>query len=209
MAHVIYGGTNEYDSLIYGPKAEGTLRYIEQNMQNVSQMLSSTLTDAGRSFFSTAADLWNQFHGSEAVRLANAAMRKASSIFQVDVIRNISSIEEIQNAPQCMIRYIMAEPTVRQLYHDQRCEGYGDSYIDLYKNDMGERHYDYRRVMDGMVVDTDDGGWKHSHYIEELVTGDRDLTHGEKTDVLSAWDYVKHYVKVGEYDPTSSWNNKL
>jgi hypothetical protein len=206
MVQVVYGGTHEFDALIYGAERHpGTMQYIQNQIQNTSQ----TLTDASRSFYNRATELYDQFHGSQAMRQARAAIRRAGSVFQEDRIRPLYEIGEIQNAPQSMIRFIMAEPTVRQMYHEQRCEGYGDKYIDMHPGTIGENHYDWRRVMDGVVVDVDEGDWKASFYLDDLIDGDRHLLHEEKLDVLTTWDFVKAMMEEGKSDPTSPFDSNL
>ena len=106
---VSYGDNSEFNALCYGQKNVGTLQYLERQVENIS----NTLTDAGRSFFANSQQLWNQYNGSEALRLARAAARKVGSLFQRDEIRVLYGIGEIQTAPLSMQRYIMAEPPTR------------------------------------------------------------------------------------------------
>jgi hypothetical protein len=214
MIQVSIGDPDEFNALVYGvQKHPGTVSYLENQLNRLSTW-SNTLTEAGKSFFSNAAQLIEQFNGSDAMRLARAALRKAGSLFQSNEIRSIWDLAELQHAPVIMQRYIMAEPTVRELFNQQRCDGYSETYVDMYPGTIGENHYDYRRVMTGMVqtvtVDDDpDVDWVCRTFIDDLVEGDRELLLEEKTDILNTWDMVASLIKEGGEDPTSPFANKL
>lgn len=209
MIQVSIGDPDEFNALIYGVnKHPGTISYLE----NQFSRFSNTLTDAGRSFISGAQNLFEQFHGSEAMRLARAATRKAGSLFQADEIRSIWDLGQLQHAPLSMQRFIMAEPTVRAMFHDQRCDGYSDTYVDMQPGVIGAEHYDYRRVMTGIVqevTDDEEVEWVCRQFIDDLVEGDRELSLEEKTDVLNTWDAVAALMNLGGEDPTSVYANKL
>ena len=202
---ISYGDPNEFNYLIYGEKDPGTLNYLENQFTKFSNVLS----DAGHAFFSNAKSVYDSFNSSEALRLARAAVRKVGSLFRPDAIRSILELGDMQTAPLTMQRFIMAEPTVRQMYHEQRIDGYSDSYVDMDPGVTGENHYDYRRVMDGIVQTTDDGDEFVTWYIDDLRDGDRTLDITEKVDIMNTWDIVKDLLLNGDRDPTSVWGNKL
>ncbi len=205
MAQVVYGGSQEFDALIYGYQHPGTLQYLENQFQNVG----NHLTEYGKKFYEQARNLYEQFEGSAAIRATRAALQKVSSIFQRDEVRSLWELSEIQNAPLTMQRWIMAEPTVRRMYHDQRCDGYSDSYVDLYPKAIGDDHYDYRRVKQGIIEEPEEGPWHYTTYFDDLVEGDRELNLDEQIAILSTWEVVCSLMAKGEDDPTSVFGNKL
>lgn len=202
---VCYGGTEEFNALCYGQKNPGTMQYLERQVENIS----NTLTSAGQAWFADSQQLWDRFNGSDALRLARAAVRKAGSLFQDDAIRSLWKIGEIQNAPLTMQRWIMAEPTVRKMYQEQRCDGYSGTYLDMYPGTIGESNYDYRRVMQGMVTIDGEGQEKTMFYLDELAVGDRELYLDEKIDIINSWEIVASLMKYGQDDVTSVFNSKL
>lgn len=207
MVQVSFADSYEFDALAYKQPHPSTLRFLENQFTNMSQ----TLSDAGRQFFSNAQSLFDSFTNSTAVRLAQAALRKAGSLFQRDEVRSIWDLGEIQNAPLTMQRFIMANPTVREMYHQQRCDGYSGTYVDQYPDDVGRDHYDYRRVTDGVLIDTPDDEeyeWKCTVYFDELVEGDRPLLLEQQVDIMTMWDRVEDFMKVGK-DPTSVFGGEL
>ena len=211
MAHFIDGGTLMFDSLLYGRPHPSTQQFLASQFQQ----LSSNLTTAGQRFMESAAEVFEKLAGSEAERVLRAVGRNIRSMWQLDEIRMLSTIGELQTAPLTMQRWIMAEPMVRQMYHDQRVDGYSESYVDVHPGDIGESHYDYRRVMDGVLVDDEepdnngDPSWHATTYIEELLPEDRDLLLEEQVDILQTWEHVRAAIKRGKEDPTSRFNADL
>ena len=203
---VIQGTPNEFNAFMYGAfKHEGTQRFIDNSVNNI---FSTTLTDAGKDFFSNTKDLYNQYNGAAAIHLAQAALNKVSNIFIRNDVHTITEIDKLQNAPLLMQRFIMAQPKIREMYHQQRCEGYSDTYLDMEPGKIGEQHYDYRRVMNGIAVD-DNGTDKVTIYMDELHPNDRELTLNEQTSVLTTWEHVAMLMSYGDNDPTSPFNSKL
>ncbi len=205
MVQVVVGGTTEFNALVYGQKNPGTISYLEQQ----SFTVSPHLTAAGQAFFANQADLYEQYNGAEALRLAAAAVRKVASIFQPNSIRPLYTLGELQNAPLALQRWIMAEPTVRELYHQQRCDGYSESYVDMHPGFVGREHYDWRMVQHGLIQTEDEEEPMARFFFDDLVEGDRELTLDEKTDIVTTWDIVKNMVKTNQEDPTSAFGGQL
>lgn len=195
-----YGDDLAFRALVYGAdRSPGTLQFIENSVNSIGQM-SNTLTEAGNNFFNNSRTLMNQFIGSDAMRLAKAALNKVSNVFVRNDIHYINDIAKLQNAPLVMQRFIMAQPDVRLRYHEQRCDGYSGTYVDMEPQRIGENHYDYRRVMNGIVVGDED---KITYYLDTLFPNDRELDLNEQVDVLKTWEVVARLMKYGDEDPTS------
>lgn len=205
MAQIIDGGADLFDALAYGKPHPGTQQFIQSQLES----FSNSVTDAGQRFYNNAMNLYERFSGSSAMRYANAARRNIGSIWQSDEIRQLTTIGDLQQAPLTMQRWIMAEPTVRQLYQQQRVEGYVDSYVDTHQGNIGEDHYDYRRVMQGIVVDDDKDDWSATTYYDELLPEDQELLLEEQVDILVSWESVVQKLREGRSDPTSRWNSDL
>lgn len=206
---VITGGARTFSALAYQNQHPENQNYFAQKLQNFTQTFGDAVGSVAGGFMSNATDLFDKFYGSEAVRLAKAAVRKVKSIWERDDIRELFGIGEIQQAKPVMQRWIMAEPIYRQMFHDQRCDGFSNSYVDMEPGVVGEAHYDYRRVMDGLLVDDEEEGWSMTHYIEDLREGDVDLELDEQLTILSVWDVVAMHAKAGGEDPGSVYGDKL
>jgi hypothetical protein len=149
-------------------------------------------------------EVFERYNGAEALRAAKAAIRSVQFCFQEDVIRPLYDIGAIQQAPLSMQRWIMASPDVREFYHQQRCEGYADTYIDMEPKSIGIDHSDYRKVMSGVIQECEEGDfdWKTVIYFEG-DDNDVRLSLSEKVDVLSVWSMIKSMMRPGNEDPTS------
>lgn len=204
MATVIEGGADLFDALAFGRPQAGIYDFLAQRAQSYSQNLNS----AGQMFIQNVKTYYDAVTESEAVRLARMAAKKVGSLWQTDSIRPLMELAEFQNAMPKMQRWVMACPEVRQLYHNQQCEGYEGTYVDVEPGLRGEAHYDYRRVMNG-IVDETDAGWYACTYIEDLRNGDTELTLGEQDDILYTWQRVKYHLNRRADDPTSRWGAKF
>lgn len=209
---VSFGDTNSFNAMLYTPKHSATLNFLENQVNRLTEY-GSSLTEAGKSFFANTAQMFNTFNGAEALRLARAAVKRIDNVFQSNEIKYISELPDIQNASLNMQRWIMANPIVRELYNNQRCDGYSDTYADMSPGTIGESHYDYRRITEGLVREvvgedgiTDD---VTTFYFDDLHEGDRELNIDEQMDILNTWDIIESYIKNGKSDPTSLFNNNL
>lgn len=205
----LYGGADEFDALVYGHHHPGTSQYLESNIQKVAQQFSNfgnAVTDAGKLFYESAKNLYQRFNDSDAVRAAHAAMSKIRMTYQPDCIRPLRSLHDLQNAPLTMQRYMMAEPVTRALYNQQLCDGYSETYIDIQPGAILDNHYDYRRVMEGLVTECTENPEqdKVTFYMDDLINGDRELTLSEQLDITSTWELMRAFVKEGKEDPVSS-----
>jgi len=206
MAVVVYGGQNELDELISGDPHPGNFQLVE-NSQN--QLPTNTLSQMGQHFADLARQTYEYFTESFAARKAKAASRAMKEQWELDTIRPLLDIGQLQHAPDTMLRYLMAEPNIRELYHQNQADGYRDRYTDQQPGVIGVDHYDYRRVTNGMVFEDDDGGWYFDEYAEDLEEGDRELYFVEQFEILRSWQAMAEAVFAKGDDPTSKWNNSL
>jgi hypothetical protein len=174
------------------------------------QSSAAVLTDAGRQFLNTATELHRVYNDGTLDRMARKLTRSVKSILHPNTIVPLDTISAVQSAQPIMQRYIMAQPDIRELYFKQLCDGYSDSYSNYWGSDIREEHYDYRRVMDGIVEVVKVEGeeeemLKVSYYFEDLIAGDRHLDLDEKFTILSAWDVVRNALD-SKTDPTDIFN---
>ena len=186
-------GTSAFDYLLYPDQNPATSAYLQQQLSN----FGNTVTDIGRQFLEQTRVVYDRVNDSSVVRAARSALRSAKGMFHPNTIIPLDTLDELRNAQPIMQRYIMAEPTIRDIYHRQLCDGFYPTYQDMEPTKVGDDHYDYRRVMDGMIVETDEG-WKATNYYEDLLIDDRDLTFQEKSYIISTWDMIKMFIEAGE-----------
>ncbi len=202
-----HGGDLAFDALAYGvDRPPETTSFFQQEINNIS----NTLSDAGRGFFSNVRTLYDNINSSEAMRIARNALQTAASLFKPDTILPLISAVNFQTAGLVMQRYIMANPMVRAAFQSQRIDGYSDTYQDMYPGTIGDNHYDYRRVMDSVVqIDDKTDDWCVKYFPDDLVVGDKELSHDEKVDIISSWQIAEMFIRAGEDDPTSVYGGKM
>lgn len=211
MAHVVTGGSREFDMAFSGEPHPSTVQYLRNQVESLGQFVGT----ASAAWIDRVQDSYNRFSSDDALRHARAAMRKVSSYFQADNIRELTTLGQVQNAPVMMQRFLMAVPEIRQMYMDQRIDGYSSSYVDMQPGMIGEDHYDYRRVMQGRVIDlpvseeNPEGGWKVTTFFDELHEGDRELRLQEQNDVLSSAELMRCMMATALDDPTSQTGGLL
>lgn len=120
-----------------------------------------------------------------------------------------NSFAALQSANITMQRWIMSHPQVRQYYLDQNIDGYSNSYQNVFGKGVGVDDYNYRRVMDGVLVDGEDN-WKVQHFEEDLMPNDKELTYFEKMRVLHTYDTIDWILEsCGKFDFTNSETSKI
>jgi hypothetical protein len=170
---------------------------------------SSTLMDAGRAFMQRSREAFEHYNGTAAMRFVREVVQSIQGTAPVAHIGTLFELKEMQGASLLMQRWIMANPVVREQYHKQQLDGYSETYVDVNPGDIGEAHYDYRRVMDGTLVFDAEGDWICKQYLDKLHEGDRDLFHEEQVDIQQTWTAMDLVMHLGKDDPTSASGGML
>lgn len=214
---VITGGAEIFDALVYHEPHPGTMNYLSSQFDN----MSAGMAGIGSGFMETARNAWERFGNSDAFRRAKAAVRMVSHMWQRDEIKSIWDMGGFQQAPLSMQRFLVANPNVRQMYNEQRVDGWSDTYVDMYPGKVGWQHYDYQLVADGMVQtpmvtfkdengeEQQEGDFHVEFFFGEPVEGDRRLHVLEQHDLFASWDAMNTLIADGGEDPTSAYANKL
>lgn len=199
---------NTIDYLIYPDQAVSTQQYILTQLNNYQNLFHET----EQTYIQRARQLYDSIHNSDIARQARAAIRSVKGALRPDVICELTDLEDVRSAQPRMARYIMAQPDIRQLYHQQRCDGYHDVYVDHYPNDIKHSHYDYQLVMSGIVQDIKDengeDSWMVTTYATDIIEGDKALDFYEKVDILHTWEIIELAIKSGQ-DPTDRYEGRL
>jgi hypothetical protein len=204
MASFYEGNLDTFKAVIHGEAHPNTARFLENMVDRPSMAIGA----ASQAFMGRAREVYDQVSGSNAMRRIRAAGRQIGSQWDRNEIRPLLTVPQLQVAPLKMQRWLMAEPTVRKLYHSQQCDGYSEQYIDNAPGDIGDSHYDYRRVMNGIVAETEDG-WVSTEYLDDIPDDDIDLEFDQQYDILRSWSTIAAAVMRKEDDPTSIYNAEL
>jgi hypothetical protein len=198
---VIMGGETAFDAILYGNQNANNSAYFQDQ---INRLQSVAPAFGNNNYFQNTINLYNKINSHDVLRVARAALNAVSHTFQPNSIRYADSLNHMQAASPIMQRYIMANPAIRNLYQRQEIDGYSESYVDLYPGEIKDNHYDYRRVMNG-VLDYDNEVVRF--YPDELSDNDRELNHYEKDAILSTWELAELFLSKTKNDPTDLWNN--
>jgi hypothetical protein len=165
----------------------------------------------GDSFYSNVLNKIDTIHNSEPVRKAKAMYRKIANNFINSIddrIVELKSIGRMQNPPPVMYRYLVANPTIRELRDKDRIAGYREVYNDPYGKETNVEHIpEYRHVVDG-IYEKQGEEYVAVRYYESKDTQSY-LTNEEQFDILFSWYNVKHLFNCGYDDPTDKDNGAL
>lgn len=209
MARILDGGVDSFNALVRAENSDSARQYFQNQVEHLRGSMSNAIGSVSNTLVEKALGVYERINSSEALRYARAVSRQMVSVWDQDVIRPLRSTGELQTAKLQMQRWIMAQPDIRQRYHEQRCDGYSDQYVDLHEGKVGEQHYDYRRATNSLVLEDAEGNEFSTTYFEELVEGDRELDLMEQNDIMVSWEQVKIALKANSEDPTSRWNARL
>lgn len=188
------------DLMLYGDRSQFIGNYLQQQIQQLGPVMNSfgeRLMGAVQTSYDFVTD-----------QLTQMGLKHELQSQGLGVVDNyfveLPDWEAMQQANLTMQRWVMAQPDVRDLYQSQDIDGYSDEYVDLDEGGIGESHYDYRRVMDGVITDGEEvDEWVIKHYFEDLLPGDRELDHYEKELILNTWEAAKYMLETCDFDFTA------
>lgn len=208
MATFVYDTGGLFDSSAFCQLHPNSIAYLNNQVAGMSNSMAM-LTDHARGFFTNLSQqIYKTFDESEMIRNARAAARMIGNAWQHDGIMPISDIGQLQHATPTMIRWVMANPVVRNTWLQGMCEGYGEAYLNTTGNTNGFDNYDYRRATNSVYMPIENA-MMASTYIEAIKDGDRELHVMEQADISIAWNTAERFMKLGVDDPTSRTNSRL
>ena len=207
MSTLSFGASDAFDALVYSEAHPATLNFLQNRLTQMGQQA----VGAGQAFIARAQEAFTHYNGAAAMSFIRGVLQSVKGTANADTPRvlNLFELVEMQTASPVMQRWIMANPNVRTMYHKQQLDGYSDTYVDVHPGDVGESHYDYRRVMDGIVQMDGDNAWFVRQYVETIPDEDRRLFFLEKVDILSTWSAMDLIIALGKDDPTGEAGSML
>lgn len=205
MATIIDGDLDVFRAMTYARPAQTVSHRIEHDYQRATSM---GLLDQGMHMLQRARQAYEQLMDNDPWRIAKAAIRRVESLWGSDEIRNLVEFHDIQNAKPIMQRWIMANETIRKLYHEQRCDGYQGSYIDTQPGYVGKQHHDWCTLHEGVVKMSEDNDDWSASTISWTDQDNTELTLAEKMLIMETHEHAEAGVRAGK-DVTSSWDDDL
>ncbi len=175
--------------------AGGSLDTASRNWLNESAQYAATIvSDAGRALFEKAKSMYQMVNEADSLKFLRNLNSKKDNLWEENAIAFLGTLEKLQTAGPIMQRWIMANPEVRTRYLNQTLDGYSGSYNNVQGESVELSQYDYRRVIDGVVV-IGEKSWGYKSVQEELPEGEKHLTIYEKKDIWNTWEMCQVFLE--------------
>lgn len=199
MGMVINVSEPALDLMLYGNKSNILNNYLTQQMQRVQP----TFNEFSNRIYTALQNSYN-FVNDKMIQygILNQLNQQGVQV-QDDYFRELLSFQDLQQANLTMQRWVMSHPQLRQYYLDQNIDGYSDTYNNVFGKGVGEADYNYRRVMDGALIDNDDDTFTIKWYNEDLLEGDVPLNHYQQVRIRNTYDAIDHVLKTCKFDFTN------
>lgn len=203
MAKFIVGDEESFRLSISGIPNQSTINYIREQSFTPSLALDQNT----REFMEQSRNIYNEYLSDKAIEKAHFIKNIANNTWQHNVIRALEDIDQMQQAPSVMVPYIMAMPEVRSLWQAGGCAGYDEDYVDEYPNLNGEDNLYYRRMMDGILQETED----EMYYVDysEPLDLEEPLHVTQQFILLNVRNSIARKLQDKGDDPTSRYNASL
>lgn len=200
MAQVIYGGTSS--ALVYEPMSDVLGDYISRANKRTMDMLG----DFSRGFRDKAREISSRLRFDEILSIRDKADRLHQALYLEDDIRPLIGLDAILLAKPKMRRYLMAEPTVRQMYRDKKLSGWDNEVSDDISRDVHDIA-EYKHAIHGML--NDDVVTEYYDLDTERLREDEPLSFRDQVDIAITWEQTRRIIDVDKLDPTSKWGATL
>lgn len=192
---------------IFNPIEDTHFRsYLRDKYERTMEHLEKVTTGTARDFIDRSRRVFEEINSSAALRKTRAAIRAVSGVRRSDSIYRPVDLGEFQAVGLRMQRYLLADPEIRRKVIKQQIDGYSHSQPPSEPGAIGENDYDYRRVINGLVMEENNPeGEKifvHTEFFEKLKEGDRELDVEEQFDIIDSW-YMQRALQAAGVDTTS------
>lgn len=210
MAEAIYGDSiNTIDAMLGFGMSAGMRETIVQEHQTFINKIDPQW---GGDLIDRTRVLFDSFNGSGVMHMVQQALNHVSAISRPDAVFEFKSVEEFNTAQPVMMTYIMANPTVRKMYHARSCDGYSDVYVDPCPDVIGRGHSHYEHVMNGVIEFSKDAvneGTFSNFSSAWASEGSEMLDISKKASMINTWSVNDRLFEEGDVDPTSQFGSSL
>jgi len=199
QVNTIDGGRNAFNAMLYNAPNNNTLSWINNNLNRAKEALSGI----GDSLIDASVRLYNKVNSNAAINAAKALVTEQGGHTNQYMIYGLD-YDNMNTANYVMQQYIIANPIVNDLYENNMCHGFEETYYNSEPGVYGTDRLDYRRVVDGVVMEEGDHlVINHYSSLDDIVLDDYD-----KHLILNTWQQAEQLVLCG-IDPTDPDRGEL
>lgn len=199
MANVIDDDEDIFDAYSYGAISRRNLSFLREQASRATDGFS----DIGRRFAERIRKSVDEYDSEKIERGLRAIRDRLGRRWDEDIVREVIDLSDLQQSKSKMSRWLAANPRLRRERLADRAHGWRDVYIDVEFDSVGERHTDYRHVMNGIGVINNDDEVVFTKYLDVYdEEGDTLLSFAEQVAILRGWDRTNDYLDEGYHDPS-------
>ena len=205
MAVLISGDNSIFDAMVYGQGNQSGQEFL--SMLN-NQFMQALTPDLQAYYYNIGNTVYGGINQADAMNRLRMLGNQYMEIFQPDAILYLQTMEHFQNANAIMQRGLMANPEVRQMYHQGAIDGYAETYVDYDPNVYGNEHYDFRRATSNVWIMDSEGNYSMTDWCDYVAEGDL-LSFEEQHAIQKSWDNMLGILAQRKKDPTSVWGSDI
>lgn len=206
MANVITDDADIFEAYAFGALSSRNLSFLRRQAERTSSIVGG----AAQRFASRLREQVESYDSEKIQRGLRAVRDRLERRWDTDEIREVIDLSDLQQLRPKMVRFMAANPRVRRERRGERCNGWRDHYFDVEPGYDGERHSDYRRVMNGIGVFDENDDIIFTTYLDAYEEdGSEELTFTEQVAILRGWQMTNDYMDDNYSDPTDPSNGFL
>lgn len=203
----ITAGASEatFQALTFGVPARETFDYFDQ--MNVS--FNQNLSMEARNHFAEVEQFYKVITIDDAMGALENLRSGLDNLALPNRIIPLRTLDELQHAPDAMLPWLMANPMARNLFENNQIEGYGDRFLDLYDDVLGDTTPLYQAAVHGVRREFGEDDFRMEIFAEISSEPSLQIDMSEQLSILNSWDSLEYHLKAGDRDPTSPFNGKM
>ena len=196
QVNVIDGGRSAFNAMMYDTPGANTVNWLSSNISRARELL----TGVADNLVDATVNMYNKVNSDGAINMAKSIISSQGGNCNQYTIYALNA-ETLPNANYIMQQYVMANPMVQDLYRDNMCHGYEETYYNAEPDVYGTDRMDYQRVMDGVLHEDGDVMTIH-HYSN---SDDVELSDSDRFLILESWKQAECMI-LNDIDPTDPDN---
>lgn len=194
-----------FQAMTFGVPARETFDYFDQMGASFNQNLS----DTARNHFAEVEQFYKVITIDDAMNALQNLNSGLNNLALPNRIMPLRNLDELQHAPDAMLPWLMANPMARNLFDNNQIEGYGDRFIDLHGDLLGDTTVLYQAAVHGIRREMSDGEYQMEIFPEISSDKTMQIDMGEQLAVLNSWNTLEHHLEQQDRDPTSPFGGKM